>query len=621
MTALVGAWSLTGDPIDQHLPAAVRGQLRAALPGAAAGAASGALRELAAGRLWLCAHADKLVEARAATVAGEGFFAAPGLAQALTPGVTPEGHFALVRHDQAGGTVTLFRSLSGGERLYVARAAPGVVVFAATVWPLLILVGARLAPGAAGDTLLTGLTMFGTETLHQGVSEILPGHELVLGREVGDQRFRCPEILAAPAGDPEALARDFRARLTEAVVAGAGPARPVLVALSGGIDSSAVAAAAVDAFGAGAVHALTYEFNDAEHSTELHYAKQVTERLGIRHHHVFKLDVDRYLAAIPEMIYRSESLVHWPKAFMLMVAREVARLGHDRYLTGFGIGSHLAYLAELGRRLAVIPGALLRRAWPAARFSSRAWPHALERLHPALEPPHPRIYYLLVRLLAARGLIGDVTRFFPDQLTPLIALGRHFDGDGERGDCGGLAGDMHLPLGPWLQRRAFARGVACIDVTRSEKASRELGVYRVSPAHFDRCVPYAHFPIEPSPRLYSAARNLRPGKHLLRIAYRHTLPDEVLYRVKSWGDAVASDTWVRMGRRMILSVLPRFPHDFADHGVGCTGAIASWESQSILATSLALRLWIRLFIELPRADAPPTWGSLWHSLAQLRRCA
>jgi len=602
VSALVGAWSLRDEPLEELLAASQRHRLQAAV--GTIGALGDSLREVDEGRLWLYAPASSIVQGNHAVVAGEGFFAEPGLAAALDANVTPQGHFSYVRHDRRADTLTLFRSLSGGECLYVARANPDVVVFATSVWPLRALIGARLEPAVLDEVLLTGLTMCGTESLLAGVHEVLPGYELVLGETVSAQCLRHPEVLTAPVGDAGALAREFRDELTSAVAAGAGPNRPVVVALSGGIDSSAIAAAAIEAFGADAVHAITYEFDDPGHSTETDYAKRVAATLGIRRHHIFSLAASDYLAAIPEMVYRSESLVHWPKAFMLLVAREVARLGYDRYLTGFGIGSHMSYLSELGRGLRRTPRAILA-SWKPARFAQRSWPHRLGRVHPAFEPPHPRLYYLLVRLLAARGLIRNPERFFPAQLQPLL-----------RGDRMVDDGDDALPLGTWLQRQAFARRVACIDVTRSEKASRELGVYRVSPAHFDRCVRYAHFPIEPRPRLYSSARSLRPGKHLLRLAYRDVLPDEVLYRVKSWGDAVASDRWLRAGRRLMLSVLPHFPRDLDEHGAHYPAAIQYWESKSIMASGLALRLYKRMFVELPQADTPPSWHDLWSTLGE-----
>jgi len=604
VSGLFGAWSLTGDPIERALAVGQREQMRAA--GRRAGGA--AHRELAGGRLWLSAPQAEVVEGNHTAIAGTGVFAGDGLRSALAAGITPEGHFSVIRHDRVADTLVLYRSQSGGERLYVAPLGGGVIGFATSIWPLIAVVGARLERTVLDEVLLTGLTMTGTESLHEGISEVLPGHEVTLGDAMSPQRLRHPEILRAPVGDPATLAREFRRHLTEAVAAGAGPDRPVCVALSGGIDSSAIAAAAVDAFGADAVHAITYEFDDVGHSTEVGYAKQVADKLGIRRHHVFPLRVDDYLQAIPEMVYRSESLVHWPKAFMLLVAREVKRLGHDRYLTGFGIGSHMGYLDELSRGLRHGSHPVLA-PWKTSRFTHRRWPDLLARLHPAFEPPHPRLYYLLVRLLAARGSIRDVASMYPGDVAPLVRAPRSIDAE------------RAVPLVTWLQRQAFARGIACIDVTRSEKASRELGVYRVSPAHFDRCIPYAHFPIEPRPRLYSTARTLRPGKLLLRLAYRGILPDDVLYRVKSWGDAVASDRWLRAGRRLMLGVLPGFPGDLAGYGEHYPAAVRAWESRSILASSLALRLWMRMFVELPQADSPPTWQSLWASLSEARRCA
>jgi len=480
-------------------------------------------------------------------------------------------------------------------------------VFATTIWPLLSLQQPALQTKVLDEVLLTGLTMFGTETLHAGIHEVMPGHALTLtAQDIGQQRLVNSELLVAPRGAPEALAREFRDKLTNSVAACAGPTRPVVVALSGGIDSSAIAAAAVEAFGANAVHAITYEFDDPGHSVETQYAKMVADKLGIVRHHIFALKTEEYHAAIPEMIYRSESLVHWPKSFMLLVAREVKRLGYDRYLTGFGIGSHLSYLSELGK---VLPKAasLVTSHWKSARFSHRRWPDRVARLHPSLELPHPRLYYLLVQLLAQRGYVRDISSFFPPELHPLIheAPADPLDND-------------DMPLGQWLQHKALARGVGCIDVTRSEKPSRELGVYRISPAHFDSCIPYAHFPIEPTPRLYSEARSLRPGKQLLRLAYQGILPDEVLYRVKSWGDAVASDCWLRTGRRMMLSVLPGFPHDFGEYGAHYPKTIQGWEPKSILATSLALRMWMRIFLELPAPAEPPTWHELWQTLSTER---
>ncbi len=606
---MVGAWSLSGDDAVAQLGGDERHSIRTV----AHQLAGSELREVTRKRLWLYAPTPCIVASGEVTACGIGFFASPGIGTLLSADGHPEGHFASARHDASVSSLTLRRSTSGGERLYFAKRG-NLVLFSTSVAPLLAIVGARLNRNVLPEVILTGLTMFGSETLHDGVDEVLPGYQRVLTDAIGPARLSNSSVVTPPRGDPKSLAVQFRERLTTAVAASAGPSRPVVVALSGGIDSSAIAAAAVDAFGADKVLAITYEFDDPSHSVETHYAKLVAKKLGIRSHYVFRLRTDEYLAAIPEMIHRSESLVHWPKAFMLLVAREVKRLGFDRYLTGFGIGSHMAYLEELGRSLRVLPKATVIGGWRSARFTSKRWPHHLRRFHPAFEPPHPRLYYLLVALLGERGYLSDVHRFFPAQLAPLL--------DSRRTEVEPITDEeASLPLGGWLQRRALARGVGCIDVTRSEKASRELGVYRISPAHFDSCIPFAHFPIEPRPRLYSAARNLRPGKYLLRLAFAGTLPDEVLNRRKSWADAVASDDWLRAGRKMMLSVLPDFPRGFASFGDELPNVISYWESKSILATGLALRLWMALFVERTDFTAAPSWDTLWRQMIEKRECA
>jgi hypothetical protein len=220
----------------------------------------------------------------------------------------------------------------------------------------------------------------------------------------------------------------------------------------------------------------------------------------------------------------------------------------------------------------------------------------LGALHPGLEPPHPRLFHLLVELLEARGVLGDRRALYPRELLPLLRERR------ER--WSGSIRDR-------LQAEAIAHLVSCIDVTRSEKASRELGVLRISPAHFESCLPYAYFPPWPTPWLWSAARRLRPGKLLLREAYAGVLPDSVLYRKKSWDDAVVSRAWRKRGRVFMLRALPHHPGDYEALGPGVAAAVEHYEPMSIQANALAFRLFLELFVHRAPAREPPTWAELW----------
>ena len=294
--------------------------------------------------------------------------------------------------------------------------------------------------------------------------------------------------------------------------------------------------------------------------------------------------------------------MQWPKSFLLPAARHIREAGFRQYLTGFGIGSHMGYLDELARVLRWLPfSALVLRYWRLARFGGWPWLEHLAAAHPGLEPPHPRLYYLLLRLLEQSGQVRDVPNFFPAEMRVLV---QNAAGAPEALDEG-------LDLGRRLQLHAFAHLISCVDVTRCEQATREAtGIHRVSPAHFPSCIPYAYFPLQPPPALWSADRDKRPGKLLLQLAYRGVLPDSVLFRKKSWDDAVVSRSWLREGRTLMLRAVPDFPDNLRDLGPEYPDAVRFWEPRSINATGLSFAFWRKLFLERPLADRPPVWEEL-----------
>jgi asparagine synthetase B (glutamine-hydrolysing) len=603
---LVGAWLLAPGHVSERLGLRERHALRSVY------GAVNRVTEVERGRLWLLADAAQLVEDT------DGVLAAVGLVASETgslcevyerarwrPRWEPEGHFALARADLRRGSLELARSVSGGERLYYVTLGE-LLLFADSLRLLFAhrSVERAVDPNVLREVLLTGHVTRGSATLIRGIEEVLPGHTARVDRTL-EQHWHCLPDLRSAEGSRAELSRQFRERLCDGIARSIGRERPVALALSGGIDSSAIAAALVEVVGADQVHAFSYEFDDPTHPVETDYARSVARRLGIQRHDVFPIRFAEFLDAIPEHVWRSESSVHWPKAFLLCVARQIRARGFDRYLTGFGIGSHMGYLAELAELLPWLPKPeLTLRYWSKVRFEGWDLFSLLARLHPGLEPPHPRLFHFLLEQLEARGMISDRRGFYPVELAPLLAARRPRA-------RGGLCESMQL--------EAIAHLISCIDVTRSEKASRELGVLRVSPAHFAGCLRYAYFPPEPAPNLFGAERRLRPGKLLLREAYRGVLPDEVLFRRKSWDDAVVSRAWRKRGRVFMLRALPHHPGDYERFGPDLARAVEHYEPQSIQAGGLALRLWLRLFVERPPTSEPPTWRELWGNDPALAR--
>ena len=599
MSDLLGAWSLDNVPARRRISALDEAAMLPHLPGHPDG-----LGEVAAGPLWLVGARAKVSRAGPTCLGFEGLLVGDGALAAMAPDARPEGHFVLARADLEAGKLTLLRGLSGGERLYYAR-LPGLVLFAASIRPLLAhpRIGRTLRRSAIDEVLLSGLVMSGEGSLIEGIEEVQPGHRLEIGREVGVQRWHWEGLLEPLEGDVATLAREYRRCLGGAVEAAIGGDGRVAVSLSGGIDSSAIAALAVECVGPGNVEAFTYEFDDPSHPPETPFAVEVCRHLGIRRHHVFRIGFADYLAAIPEVVWRAESPVHWPKAFMLPAARRIMAHGHDKFLSGFGIGSHMAHLEDLARLLAALPSPdMALRYWRLAR--SRRWRFLdrLRLLHPCLEPLYPRLQLLLLAVLSERGMITELGRHYPEIMAPLLGPER----DVGRGRCGFAA----MGLEAQLRHRSFARLVSCIDVTRWEKVLREIGAHRLSPAHFAQCLPYSYMPIRPRPNPWSVAGRLRPGKLLLREAMRGVLPDSVLLRRKSWADAVVSPGWYRAGLNWMRSVLPR--------GVDCLGngeadyrrALRYWEPRSPQATPTALRFWHRVVVEKGIGTRPPGWRDL-----------
>ena len=262
----------------------------------------------------------------------------------------------------------------------------------------------------------------------------------------------------------------------------------------------------------------------------------------------------------------------------------------------------MGYLDEFARILPWLPlSNITLRYWKLAQFGPLGWLKRLSRIHPGLEPPHPRLYYMLLRLLEQAGHVRDIAEFYPPQMKLFV----------ENPENGVASEDEGLPLGQRLQRHAFAHLMSCIDITRSEKSTREAtGVHHVSPAHFPSCIPYAYFPTQPPPFLWGSDRHKRPGKLLLQLAYRGVLPDSVLFRKKSRDDAVASRSWLREGRILMLRAVPDFPECLRDLGPGYPEAVRFWEPRSINATGLGFALWRKIFLDRSMAQRPPVWDEL-----------
>lgn len=529
---LCGAWVLSGGTVERRL---FEFRRRVALPRARR------VEEVVAGPLWLACAPGCLAKNGADIAAWEGFVG-PERPPKLAPGAgLVDGHYVAVCADTARGILSLLRDPTGGERLYFS-VSRDLFFFAASLKTLLALddaLGGGLDAETALERGISELIQFGDRTLIAGVREVLPGHRLSLERGTIRQAWAWGTLLEPPEGDVATSARALRRNLKAAVERCIGREGKAAVALSGGVDSAAIAALAVELVGPENVSAFTVEYQDPGHPSEVPDAKAACRWLGIRNHQTVAISFEDCMAGIPEAVWLAEDPGYWKRAYPMMLAKAAAAAGFARLLTGFGVGSHMAYLEECARVLEWLPlPQWTLRYWSAARSPLPGKLGFLRHAHPGLEAPISKLYYPLLAILRSRGILKDLRPFFPSEIGPLVErmlLSPRVLED--------LRSTGALPLATQLQRVAFAHMNSCVDTARCERVARGVGASWLGPAHFPSCLPLCYLSARPALPLWDARRRLRPGKLLLRQAMRGALPEATLQRRKYWPHANGSREW------------------------------------------------------------------------------
>src|SRR5262245_814708 len=220
----------------------------------------------------------------------------PGFVDAL------DGMFGLAVWDTRAERLVLARDRMGEKPLYWAHSADGLL-FASE--PKAILATGLVAPeadGAAVAGYLRSGYIGGARSAFTGISRLVPGTRLVL--EKHRSRLEtfwelAPLLAEAPLRlDLQAAAGLLRAELERAVEAALVSDVPVGVFLSGGLDSSAVAAIARRLVGP-ELETFTVAF-EVPGFDERRYAALVSRALGTRHH-VLTVTPDLFLAGLREL--------------------------------------------------------------------------------------------------------------------------------------------------------------------------------------------------------------------------------------------------------------------------------------------------------------------------------
>jgi asparagine synthase (glutamine-hydrolysing) len=210
-------------------------------------------------------------------------------------------------------------------------------------------------------------------TLFAGIRKLMPGHYLMLDTAAPRPDLQIRRYWDIPAGaaaeerDDASWIRECRERLEETVRMRLMADVPLGMFLSGGLDSSAIAAL-IRRLSDGDVKTFSVGYEEAPYS-ELGYARQVAGRLGTDHHEVV-VGMEDFFNALPRLVWHEDEPIVWPSSvslyFVSMLAAQHVKVvltgeGSDELFAGYGRYRFYAWNERWLRLYKVVP-APLRRA-------------------------------------------------------------------------------------------------------------------------------------------------------------------------------------------------------------------------------------------------------------------
>src|SRR5215831_2732725 len=241
--------------------------------------------------------------------------------------------------------------------------------------------------------VLATRTSPGADTLFTGIHKLQPGHRLVFerGRTRVTQYWDVPTGHAPKIANTREVVDRFRSLFTESVKLRLMSDVPLGVFLSGGLDSSAIAAT-MARLRERPIETFSVAFEEQAYS-ELAYSRTVAEAIGATRHEVVVGEQD-FFGALPKLVWHEDEPLAHPSSVPLYFVSALAREHVTVVLTGEGSDE---LLAGYGRYPRIVWN------WRAGRLYDTAVPGGLrsaiaERLVPKLPPRLAR--------LAARSFLG-----------------------------------------------------------------------------------------------------------------------------------------------------------------------------------------------------------------------
>ncbi|MBI2683440.1 MAG: asparagine synthase (glutamine-hydrolyzing) [Acidobacteriales bacterium] len=252
-----------------------------------------------------------------------------------------QGMFAFAIWDARRKSLLIARDRLGIKPMYYLT-TPQALVFGSEIKAILAYPG--VTAGLDRDVLSEYLAfgyIAGEQTLFKGVRKLQPGHTMEIA-ESGEITIRQYWDLPpyAPEDHPQKhFVETFRQKLEETVVSHLMSDVPLGVFLSGGLDSSAVAALTARHHD-GPVKTFSVGYDEEKYS-ELPYARQVAKHIGSDHYEI-RISESDFFDALPKLIWHEDTPLMGPASVPLYFVAKLAREQVKVVLSGEGSDETLA---------------------------------------------------------------------------------------------------------------------------------------------------------------------------------------------------------------------------------------------------------------------------------------
>jgi asparagine synthase (glutamine-hydrolysing) len=247
-----------------------------------------------------------------------------------------QGMFAFAIWDRPRQRLLLARDRLGIKPLYYA-ATDHELLFASEIKAILVASGRRPALNEAIlPEFLATRFVSGEDTFFRGIRKLLPGHTLSWSRADGFRArryWRLPTAIEETHVPLRRAAEEVRARLEAVVRSHLMSDVPLGLFLSGGIDSSGLAALMAPMV-AEPIRTFAVGFSEPD-ANELAYARLVASSVGAEHREVV-VSASEFFTALPDLVWHEDEPIAFPSSVPLYFVSRLARQHVKVVLTGEG---------------------------------------------------------------------------------------------------------------------------------------------------------------------------------------------------------------------------------------------------------------------------------------------